>query len=561
MPPALRGMARRNWPALLVVLVFAAGCAGSAVQPPPADKSRDPLAAAIMIPGERPVVASTVWHEAPRGDQVLGLQQFTGPKTWAPRDVNLTYDGINDAFDEWGRSAPAFVFRYQAMRYEIENVTIDAGGLHGQGRWVPVHYEYLFDASDGRFMGEVNLDSSSRSFAAPQDRDPVTWGYEGLMLLFVAIHVHGGDMTRPIAIGGGNITFSPSTSRPLPGDCDVYKLKFTPDHQASGPQVQDPTEASSATLICIQASDMVELWAWAGSPKNGISFARRGASFDMEAPFGKPMAPLVYKTEPWGQAGGNALMSPILVPQSHSKTDWSYKLQHRSEALFLSPGFLAYHAKHKSLGLYFGMTGWPFYDVGSILQAPVGLFDETTWLMTTEGRGMYWGDVYTRHAPPEQDEFNLADPQGTDFDFDQTTPYVPTNALPPLAPVGEVAHNISTAVHVEGNMTQFLVWPAFPGFDMGDIAAMWFEQDHCFQAKPQSPFVFTAGLSGRMLAAGYVQFSPGGCSAGGSGGLEIDTPSGPARLLDGPDHRPILALDSGPILIGPAPVHGLGTPK
>ncbi len=519
----------------------------------------DRMEAAVIVP-ERPVEATTTWHEAP-SDQAFDLQSIQGAKTWAPRDVNLTYHGIQPVYDEWGRPVAAHVFRYRPMRLVFDSIEFGPSGLNAKGHYEASYVEYAFDASDGRYLGPVSLPDTARGFNDPDYRDPFVGGFESSLFLFMALKVAGPDL-RPIPLPGGNITFTAVDDHPLPGECRSILVKEVSDAPSLVPSntTSKANRDPPRVLVCARDGTLLPLWTWDGNQTRHIVYTRLGPSFALQPDEGKPLPPLMYEKKPWQEVPGVLtapvplplpLLTPALAPASTSPTDYAGLLQARQKALYLSPDYIKYNVKHPRLWLMQGFTGFPVLSPIPLTgPLPLG-FDEESWIFDSSGMGEFWGFVATRFGSgPEDPDQHVAE-RGSDFDI---APYgFPDPDHYPLPAIGEVQSNLADIAPRDPSMIQFSIFPDLPGFDASQLEpyrSTWFALESCFEAKsPQDPYMFVSARTGQLVGAGWVRNHDGGCSAGG--GQRVHLADGWASLYPRGvgGSLPFIAWDDGRVQV------------
>lgn len=475
-----------------------------------------------LIPADRPVVANVTVHEDPESGS-MDVASVAGADTWEPRDVELTYHGLAETYDEWGRLVPAHVFRYEPMRLVVDDIEVGPGGVSASGHYEPTPTEYYFDAADGRYMGRADLDREVRNFASPDTRHPFTWGYEGPYFLFMMTYFLEGDLDQAVQFEGPDRTYNHTLEpydgeRPMAGDCAMRELVVDDGRdEPVDPDEADPLE-ERRTIVCFDG--FLPLWTWSGSEAGGaMRMARDGPPFTVPGPVGEVLAPHEHARAPMDRIDPplGLPVAPTYVPPSRASVDWAHPFAPRAEAMYRSPGYLEYAARHDELYLQHGITGWPPHSLmflplgGGLPVDPPLSAEETTWMMTTEGPGMYWLNVHTaRHG--EADELHYPDIQGGDFDVG-TLEYPSRAELGDLVLADEVQVAVPDIVPEDPRMLKYLVWPAFDGVDMGASQISWWAMGNCFEHDDDARFLAFSGVDGRLYGAGKMESHQNGCSA------------------------------------------------
>ncbi len=513
-------------------LVTFSGCLSDST--PSDDAALDPpvyeLGATELAPETRPGVDSVVWLEDP-GESIMDNPWVQGAESWEPREVELTYHGIQPVFDVWQRPVPAHVFRYRPMELVVTDVQINGGELELQGKYEETLIEYAFDARDGNFMGRLNLDREVRGFYDPENRHPITWRYTRPLLLFMAVHLLDGDPTSgtiPIHHWYGQFQ-EESGEPPLPAKgCTVYRFTLVdPDAPPLDPDAAD----LSRTLICLESGKLMPKWAWSGTPDDAISFQRLGPSFEIAPLVGEPEPPHQFPTEPWHVLNPLPGITATHLPPSGADGDWASQLHDRMAALYLNPSFLLYTQKHESLYLNDAITGWPSitrFPLLPIEPPTLGVtWDEQSWMMVTEGQGYYWGFVDT-YRQQDGDDRHISTSSGSDGDGFLDRSYYTLDELPTeIPPIGHVVHTYNVVAPPAAKLIDWMVWPKFDDDDIDARTIMWSGLETCFEEPdPTQPerFVMISGLTGQLIAAGRVQTRDNGCSWGS--GFLVPGPEG-----------------------------------
>jgi hypothetical protein len=531
----------RIWVVAVLVLAMLAGCSDR--EPASADLQfqvggREP---AVIVPGDRPVVASAIFREDP--DQgVFDLDFVDGATTWEARDVELTYHGIHQGWDEWGRSIPVFVFRYMPMVLEIDEIEITATGVELSGQWRPHLVEYLFDAADGRFIGAVDLDAEVRNFIDPSQRHALTWSYTSTLFLFMQWKALGGVPGSFEAFGMTYAMERYDGEPPVAGNCDAYQLV----------RVEPPPKGNRTTLVCLEKSSQVPLWAYSGQADEGMLFQRQGQGFGLPPFEGAALSPHVFDTAPWDTVAVEP-QKPVHVAPAARRGDWAYELQERTRALYLQPEFMVYNLRHDDVYLFDAMTGWPPHTPLSLLDlvnpptVPLRA-KQTSWLMLTPDEGMFWGFVDTYSRPGDGEDLHVAQAKAYEFEGPLGRTYPSLEELPDVPLVGDVTTTYASLAPPTPRIIQFSTLPEFDDIDWGAWALYWLGIGSCFEEVEDAPFAWFSAVTGQLMSAGHVHSYENGCSVGGGG---MRAPDGTDVLVvPRPDASPVLVVDGHAIVDG-----------
>jgi hypothetical protein len=488
-------------------------------------------AAATLVVEERATTASVTFREEVRGEPFKPFDDDIRMEgRWEPRDAAFSFHGVHAAFDEWGRSVPAFVFRYEPMRLVYDEIKVGSDGVRGKAHWEPGLEEYLFDAADGRFMGTVDVEGSVRVFAQPEPRSPMPLaGYPSLALLAMAVQAQG---TADIPVPGGVVSFTPADAdRPVAGECDVWRLEFRAE---DGEDRRRAKDGDARALVCLAADSPLPLWTFSGTDEEAVVLRRDPGPFTLPDVAGEALAPLERPRQPWRELPSLPTLDPVLVPPSGGD-DWSAALAERVAALQGSPGFARYQAMNGRTYTSMAWAGIPFDATFLPALGPLaGSYDESAWFEATNGDGMYWGHVYSGNRsglwPRHQ-----AEPMGNEFPPGGMPNRDPSD-LPDLVPPADFAADVAAVADVGASpMIMFHIWPEIEGIDWGDHAASWLALGGCFSGDggpdAGAGYVYMSAVTGRFIVAGGVHDTEGGCSTSSSslempGGVSLLQPSG-----------------------------------
>ncbi len=110
--------------------------------------------AAIVAPRlERASVSYREENNASFDDPIFGKADW-GP----PRELELTYHGVQFVADEYGRDTAAYVARYNERVFMVDSIEFGPSGISGNGHFEDRLYEQSFARSDGRVLGLVDVD-------------------------------------------------------------------------------------------------------------------------------------------------------------------------------------------------------------------------------------------------------------------------------------------------------------------------------------------------------------------------------------------------------------------
>jgi hypothetical protein len=498
-----------------------------------------PMPAEVVV-AERPVVSTVMVHEDASGDAMDLSSIVEGADNWEPHDAELVYHGMHGVFDEWGRSIVAHVFRYTPWVVTITQAEFSPRGILLRGEWQERHREYAFDATDGRFLGPLSLDSSGRAFASPDERSLFVWDEAGPLFLFMLAHAAGDDLaTHTVHAFDHEYGLRPYTGQaPLAGDCDVFEFRRLD-------KARDVLAAAVAgddarVLACFDDAVPMPLWVWRGTQSDAHWWQRQASALRLAPLGGTPLAPVAHARMPWLQLEpllpplADVLpLAPVFVPPVDHEDDWADKVRARSAALLLNPDFMLYQAKHDTLYVHEAVMGWPPL-FSTFIETVIGdgndptSFDEEAWLFATEGSGFYWGLTSTRwgDAEADGDDVHVSYQRGADFDGWSGTEYPSPDSLPDIPAIGAVVAGYGRIAPQDARFGTWIVWPLFEELD--DLLMMtWWAIEDCFIDMPARPPMFAAvdGLDGHLIAAGNAVTGEGGCAAG----VGFDVPVAPMQ--------------------------------
>ncbi len=506
----------------VVILFIVAGLAGCAESPEeaslgaPADMPTQPFQDVVQ---ERPALLSVPIQEkvtkgtAPSFDldgEERGDHQGT-----------LSYHGLGEIHDEWGRKLVAHTFRYDPLVFIYTDITFNLDGtVDIDGDYEVGHHEFYFDAADGRFMGLTDLDSGVRSFAQPGDRVPFAWGYINAMFPEMIRYMHG-DIEHPVVQTWGDYTITSwlepyAGERRLAGTCDMYIDR----HKWEGPEVDEPSKPDPDPYEAITCIDerMVPVWYWAGNTTEGsFSMQRQGQGLAWPSLQSVPLPPAPFDAGPM-EAIPSPLpgMDPIYTPPSDGGEDYARIVRDRVEALHLGAPYIEYKATRGPTYAHHVTAGWPPHAVvpllGNLIPPGPGIarFSETSWVMVHEEDDYLWAFVHTLELN-EGTRF-VTDPDGVIFQ-DGYFPY------PTREELGDVVKTASVRGRVPDltpEAPRFVSWAV--GRDFGSPfarEAWWSVASHCFEVAEDPRFLMFDGIDGHLLAAGAMYSHPNGCSMGG----------------------------------------------
>lgn len=499
---------------LLASLMFGclvlAGCAsGPGTQSLAEAMPSEPLSLLAEGRGE----GVTVMIHETADEEAVALEQIEGTHAWEARDVPLSFHGIQEVYDEWGRAIPAFVFRYRPMQLEIDSVEFLNNEVEITGHYEPAYLEYAFDASDGRFLGPLDIDGTFRYFSAPASRDALVWGLEGPLFLFMTAYVQGDRLGEPVPIGDDlNLSLQPYDGwRPFDGDCQAYNAIV---ESSESRDANDEEDEPYLMLVCLDDRSPIARWAWAGQQdKGGVGYQRLGDGIALPPLTGTPLPPAPHVAVPF-EPGPVPLLgdfNPVHSPASDGGGDWADLMAQRLIGLYTDPDFVAYAADKPWLYLSGIAAGWPpalplFLGV---LPVRDPLFDDSAWIDTTGGSGFYWAFIKSRWEI-EQPDLHVMERPGADFTFSEW-PFPDLDEVH-AAPIGTVVGGLPTIAPEAVQGLQFTVFPLI--VDDLPLIMYWIGYGSCFTAltKPSQVAGIDA-LDGAVYAAGLGVSTPNGCSS------------------------------------------------
>lgn len=567
---------------LLVAAV--AGCATPAPQrAAPTDVEALP---GEVINLDRPVAATVTFYEdVVFDDQDFGFARVTNEDPW-PRNFTLEYNGIQGVLDEFGRSVPAFTFRWPEPFLESTGTfNVGSGGIDITSTWTVHELESGFDRADGRWMGYQDIDSLYHMFIPPEYRSPAGFVPTGLMIL----KIMDGDYASEVWVD--NFTYEGVTHeiylhfipfdkfRPLEGACDMWepRIRIDPPFQPTlppvpqGPPVPEEIEEPRYEVMCTEANTLVPLWNYYGSRSEMRAMqVRTSPSIELHDFAGAVLDPVAYEARAWDERIGpipavGGLLGPTLVPPSDRTGDWADEIGDRVDALYLSPGYVQYRLQSETPFLPMAWYGIP--SEASTLPLPLPpigpqlpdiAFDSYAWLIADDGASSYWGNVHTRKGTAEQPDLHVAQPQGASGlgSFSE----MKAADLPPLAPAGAIADGLHMIVPPVPDMVMFYLinWPEVfeePWVTWSLLQDCTSDRDGGWADINAKGFASSAGLLPR---GGEECGTQAGASADASNLADRIRKAGLARNGVGPDlwQDPIMARTPQSIWRASAPLRG-----
>lgn len=514
-------------PHLVSVILFTvllSGCTDG----DPTDGPRFGIDAALLDPEEfivleRAATGEIRWHEEPSGDPFT-LEEVTGANTWEPRDVTMTYHGVQPVHDEWARPVPGYVLRYSPMELYVDSIDFTLGSLSLTGHWEEGHREVLFDASDARWMGVTDLESQVRSFAFADHRDPLAGGYEANLYLVFTYMALDGDLSKGVRLNegtpyAGTVRFTPTDERPLPGVCQPYEITYEFDDppEPAAPSVEEAKNGPYRSLACLE-SDGWTVWSWEGDDVDHMAITRLSAPPALPPLQGEPLPPLEYPARPWED---QELLLPVLptvrIPPSAYAGDWADQMRPLVRALPTSADFLRYQQTHEDVQVSEFSRAFPYFGNGLIVpllgDVIPPLFETTAWLFTSDptSEDFAWWFIDSRYGGQEEPDIHLNSRGAV---FEDAWSYLD----PPLVAIGDVQLALEQWAPINPGFLSFSIWPDFSEFDPGIVAATWMAFGSCFSEPKQDLFVYLSGVQGQLLATGAMFSEPNGCSSGANTG-------------------------------------------
>ena len=542
--------------AALTIPFALAGCAGDAGTDATTAVPVEPVEAAI-VPGERPVSATTVWHEevteSPKDDVAMASEGFILENSWEPRDAELTYHGVQEVFDEWGRPVPAHVYRYPQMSIVVTKTELlDDFSLQITARYEPTMLEFAFDAADGRFLGTSDIPERVHGYDDVRYPSPYAYGYSAELLLPIAFQAFGGDLSRRVPTGLGTLWYEPSERRPLEGDCQPYEARY--DYHdwyeawmtegEEDPVAEVLPEEEQVDIVCLQDGGE-PLWVYMGNQSDHITLQRVGPAMATPRLEGTPLAPEAIAARPMEELPMLlGLAKPVLVPPSAYPGDWADQVRPVVAALPTSPDYLQWQLDREPIHLADATLGWPFFG-GLLPLTPVIpgdlVFDRTAWIMVGDGQDMYWGFVDSRYGDAEDPDIHVSR-RGSAFDD------YPTSMRDSVA-IGEAQARWEQHVPAAPRSLSYSTFPEFgdapPEFwdYLAPLARYWIALQYCFEEHAPGQLAWFSAINGQMLVVGQQSSTANGCSSGtGDGFLRLGWgrkeillrppgPDGPGALL------------------------------
>lgn len=502
-----------------VVLLVLAGCLGASdgdrdATPPATDPLLVSTSRGDLFVPERETIASVSLHEE-IDPAAADLPFADGDSGWEPRDVELTYHGIQLVLDEFGRSVPAFVFRYPLMVFVEDKVTFGTDGVDIDGHYEAHDVEFAFDRADGRFMGYTDLDAGFRWFVPPEYRQPF-----GDILYAMAIKVLGGDFSKEIYLTEFDghkfyARFVPFDEfRPLPGDCKMWELDVRAEPPMPEPVVEEPVLPGEEghSLMCLEKKAVFPLWTWSGSQADGsYRLQRRSPEPTLPDFKGEILAPVDYERRPWEPHSGLLpIPDPVLVPPSDNAGDWAGRLGARIEALFFDPKFIQWRLGAGDVYTDFALYGMEPFLLGlpglPLVTGPIG-FDSSALIFVGDGKKEHLHMVHSREGSVEEPDLHLADPL---LAFDSEAIFsegLPADRLPALPSAFALEGQLAPLLPERAREVVFALlfapaddqWPEI-------LVAVWGISDPCTTSREG----FATALEGIEGYASYARRLPAG---------------------------------------------------
>ncbi|MEA3165400.1 MAG: hypothetical protein QOJ26_252 [Thermoplasmata archaeon] len=441
-------MAFRPAAALLLAATLLGGClAGPDPAPAAALSGIDGTQELLALPGERAVAAEVGYHEEVDASTV-DLPFAEGDDGWEPRDVLLTYHGVQPSYDEFARPVSAHVFRFPEMVFVADDVSFGPDGPDVDGHYEVHDVEYLFARADDRFMGLVDLKQGFRFFEPPMYMGSLA----GLTTIAMSFHAADGDPSRELQLyefmgEKAYMRWEPFDGfRPMEGECAMLELKARYDPPLEDALIEEPTlpEKEHHTLVCLDEG-LFPLWAWSGSQADGSYRLQRTTSGIELAPKSGQRMPVVdYQRQPMAEVSGPLpVVGPLLVPPSSEGGSWAQQVSARAAALYLSPGYLQYRAASQLPYVQLAWVTTPFpylLEVGGIPIPPTDpLYDSMTLFLLQDGAQNHFHVVYSREGGPERPDLHVAEPNG----YTSPDDGAPASEVPSLVPDGALEGQLS----------------------------------------------------------------------------------------------------------------------
>lgn len=507
-------------PIVLVAVLLASGCLQSSGLSY-ARQDQVPPGELKLFVAQRPVAAESLWHEERHETAALPVQDtFIIENSWEPRDVALTYHGIHPVYDEWAHEVPAHIFRYARMGLVVTNVEFLGGfaGVRVTARYEPELVEHAFEASTARYLGTVLVDHQVRVFDDARWPTPLNGGYDELLFMTLAVAFLQNDLTRPLEVPFGNVTFEPTEFRPLAGECQPLEATFRPapwyqrwqDEQNAGP-IEAPQDHHK--VVCVQGPG-VPLWVYQGNTTDHLRLERKGAALAPLQRTGTALPPTVFQARDFEPV--NILLGvakPIAAPPSAYPGDWADLGRPVIQAAGTGLDYIQWQLDRDNLHLAGLSKAFPATPAGLPLLGldPVG-FEKESWVMVGDGQDLFWAFVESRYGGPEDPDLHLSQ-RGVALDD------YPTHA-PRLVPAGEVQALWETLLPVD---PAFLTYSSFP--DVLDVPPeyaaylepflrTWSGFEFCFEERTGGRYGMFSATEGQMLVLAGQTSTANGCSAG-----------------------------------------------
>lgn len=482
-----------------------------------------------IFPGDRPISATSVWHEEVHDATPEPVDDgFILENSWEPRDVDLTYHGVQPVYDEWGREVPAHIFRYEPMELTITDIEFlsDFSDVRITARYEAGRSEFAFDQADGHFLGYLDLKHQVRVFEDARWPTPLAVGYEADLLIPLAYLYLGGDISTPIPGPLGDTFLNRTDLKPLDGDCTAYEIEFTPapwyqrwvDEQRRGePEVPVPEEEYH-NLVCLQGEG-APLWVYLGNTTDHLSLTRVSGRLPTPRLQGDVLPPRVVETQPFQSIDLLlGLAAPIRVPPSGYPGDWADIVRPVVSGVGTNVEYLQWQLEREGLFLADIMKAFPYFGAPIIPLLPVDplAFEETSWVMVADGDAMFWAFVDSKYGGPEDPDLHMS---RNGFAFDD----YPTKEVPIVA-AGDVQAAWENLVPPDPAVLSYSSFPDvlddFPPEYREYLAPFltsWSALEYCWEVRDDGRYADFSATNGQMLVMAGQTSTLNSCGTGVDG--------------------------------------------
>lgn len=523
----------------VLLVALAAGCQGPGLfgdgaprrAGPAADRSQDMSQPVLAMPSERAVVASATLREEV-DPAVVDMPFADGDDAWPPRDVALTYHGVQEGYDEFARPVPVYVFRFEEMVFVADDVEFGPGGVDIDGHYEPHLLEFTFDVAAGRLNTIVDLTTQTRFFLEPDYRSPLaTWAVIGMA--FKVFEARGGGDVTIYSLQGHDLLFNFTRfeeAAPLAGDCTPWELNVRweppwPDQVSADDLTEEADPLPDRDLLCMEAGHEVPLWVFSGDAEASYRLRRTDGGIATPPFEGDGLPPVAYALQPWQEVGNPLdlpVPEPLLAPPTSDGGRWAQEVQERAAVLAFSPGYLKYRMTSGMPYLTMALLNIQLdpLQVLNLTPPPLPVLGERSqafaFFFLTDTTMTHTHSVTTYNGEPEGPDLHVPDPTGSDFP--ETSEPIAVDRLPPLVPDGLLEGQLGP-LNLAGRLD--MLWFAFGSSDADDDGevepdetySVWVALQDCTLTE-DGWFLMAEGLEGWAYTVGVLPAGSEDCREG-----------------------------------------------